>query len=168
MDGHTKIPLQNTYKTPESLGRDRIALAVGANQLFPTNNTLVIDAGTCITYDFIDEKNNYLGGAISPGLQIRLNALHTFTEKLPLVTIKNGSELIGKTTEMSILSGVINGATAEVDGIIDRYKEQFGNLKTVLTGGDANYFVKTLKNNIFANSKVLLNGLNTILNYNAK
>lgn len=163
----TKIPIANKYKTPATLGKDRIALAVGANNLYSNQNVLIIDAGTCITYDFINSSNEYLGGAISPGLQIRFKSLHTFTEKLPLIEMKDKVELIGTTTEESILSGVLMGATAEIDKIIETYMQSYSKIIVLITGGDAKYFVKTLKNNIFANSKILLYGLNTILNYNA-
>lgn len=168
LDNKIKYPININYKTPETLGKDRIALAVAASDIYPNEDVLIIDAGTCITYEFIDSTKNYLGGAISPGLQIRFKALHTFTEKLPLIELRDNIDLIGKTTEQSILSGVAKGATAEIDGIIDQYKKMYPSLKVILTGGDTNYFAKTLKNNIFANSKVLMYGLNSILNYNAK
>ncbi len=160
------LPIEIQYKTPETLGNDRIALAVGAKGIYPSHDVLVIDAGTCITYDLVTSQNVYYGGAISPGIRMRYQALNTFTAKLPLVNCFDKAELIGRSTRDSIQSGVMNGVLAEVDGIIDKYKERFTDLKIIITGGDAIYFDKNLKNNIFANSNVVLSGLNMILNYN--
>lgn len=166
LDISIPLPVKILYSTPQTLGKDRIALAVGGTITFPSTNVLVIDAGTCITYDFVSAKNEYYGGGISPGIIMRYKALHTFTDKLPLVTNCNSADLIGKSTQMSIQSGVMNGVLAEVDGIIDRYRSLFPDLKTIVTGGDTYYFDKNLKNNIFANSNLVLEGLNRILNYN--
>lgn len=160
------LPIKVLYKTPETLGNDRIALTVGATIYFPSSNVLVIDAGTCITYDFVSAKNEYFGGGISPGIMMRYKALHTFTDKLPLVNNLSPADLIGQSTQMSIQSGVMNGVLAEADGIIDKYKALFPDLKTIVTGGDTYYFDKNLKNDIFANSNLVLEGLNRILNYN--
>ena len=166
---HTLIPLKNLYQTPETLGKDRLAAAVGAFQLFPNKNLLVIDAGSCITYDMITESKHYLGGSISPGITIRFKSLHHYTDKLPLLN-PSGKEiaLIGKSTRQSILSGVLNGVFAEVDGIINRYKETYPDLIVLFTGGDLKHFDKNLKNNIFAAENLVLQGLNFILNYNDK
>lgn len=166
LNASVPLPIKILYKTPETLGNDRIALAVGATIYFPSSNVLVIDAGTCITYDFVSAKKEYYGGGISPGIMMRYKALHTFTDKLPLVNNLNQADLIGQSTQMSIQSGVMNGVLAEVDGIIDKYKFVFPDLKTIVTGGDTYYFDKNLKNNIFANSNLVLEGLNRILNYN--
>lgn len=160
------LPIKIKYRTPETLGHDRIALAVGSTGIFPTQNVLIIDAGTCITYDLVSSLGEYYGGAISPGIVMRYKALHTFTDKLPLVNCFDEAALIGDSTESSIRSGVMNGVLAEMDGIIDKYRKVFPKLKIIITGGDANYFDKNLKNNIFANSNVVLSGLNMILNYN--
>jgi type III pantothenate kinase len=160
------LPIKLKYKTPLTLGNDRIANAVAGAILFPGQNVLAIDAGTCITYDFINKYKEYLGGSISPGFTMRYKALHTFTSKLPLVTRIDKADLIGASTESSITSGVMNGVFAEVDGIIEIYKKRYHDLRTILTGGDANYFDKNLKNNIFANSNLVLEGLNIILDYN--
>ena len=165
---NTPIPLIIRYSTPETLGNDRIALTVGASHVYPENDVLIIDAGTCITYDFVNKDGEYFGGAISAGITMRFKALNTFTGKLPLVSDIEKAELIGNSTINSIKSGVLNGVIAEVDGIIDRYKEKFPNLKVVFTGGNLNYFDKSLKNNIFANSNLLLDGLNVILDYNVE
>ena len=160
------LPISNRYKTPETLGTDRLAGVCGAIQLFPGSNNLVIDAGTCITYDFIDKESSYHGGSISPGLNMRFNAVHTFTAKLPLVTPKAGVELIGDTTEISIQSGVVNGLLSEIDGIIQQYRGKFPDLKVILCGGDAGFFENQLKASIFAVPDLVLIGLNSILLYN--
>ena len=162
----TPLPITNCYETPHSLGNDRIALAVGATANFPNKNVLVIDAGTCITYDFINSKKEYLGGSISPGIQMRYNALHHFTSQLPLLESVDTAMLIGANTEGSIHSGIINGILVEIDGIIQRYTNQYPDIKVIVTGGNAKFFDKGLKNTIFANPNLLMEGLNKILDYN--
>ncbi|MCK4677294.1 MAG: type III pantothenate kinase [Bacteroidales bacterium] len=164
----TAIPLLNMYQTPETLGRDRIAAATGANHLFPDQHILVVDAGTCITYDYINNKNVFLGGSISPGIDIRFKALHTFTGNLPLVTREEESLLTGNSTQRSILSGVMHGIYAEMEGIIRMYKKNYPDIKVILTGGDVIYFEKRLKNKTFAFPNLVLTGLNIILGYNKK
>ncbi len=162
----TQIPIQNKYQSISSLGSDRIAASIGAYYLYPNNNVLVIDAGTCIKYNFTNSNNEYLGGGISPGIEMRFRALHQLTAKLPIVTFnKNFDELIGNSTENSILSGVINGTIQEIDGVINSYKLNFPNLICVLTGGDAEYLSNRLKNSIFTHQNLVLKGLNDILNY---
>ncbi len=163
----TPIPIQNQYKTPESLGLDRLAAAVGASILFPKKELLVIDAGSSITYERLTKKGIYLGGAISPGIQMRFKSLHHFTGKLPLIHISSGkTNLLGQNTEESILSGVLNGILAEVNGIIRQYKKAHPDILIIFTGGDLKYFDKNLKNNIFAAENLVLQGLNFILEYN--
>ena len=135
---------------------------------FPNQNRLVIDAGTCVTYDFVNTENEYLGGAISPGIRLRYESLHNYTAKLPLLTIENPESLIGNTTFDSIHSGVVNGISNEIDGFIDEYKKQYSNFIIILTGGDAEFLAKRLKNIIFANSNFLLESLNQIYLYNFK
>ena len=164
----TSLPLKNKYETPETLGYDRLAAAVAGNYLFPGKDVLVIDAGTCLKFDFVNSQSEYLGGAISPGLHMRFEALHTFTEKLPLVEAADFNWLTGKNTSDSILSGVMNGTLAEIEGIIDRYKEIYPEIQIVLSGGDAEYLVSKLKNRIFAHSNVVLTGLKIILDHNDK
>jgi type III pantothenate kinase len=166
----TPLPFENNYKSPHSLGYDRIAAVAGTSDIFQSDNVLVINAGTCITYDLITADNKYLGGGISPGVQMRFKALHTFTGKLPLIKpgIETNIDVIGNTTERSILSGVLNGAVCEIDGIISSYKLQFPNLKVIISGGDYKYFDKSLKNNIFASPNIVLTGLNRIHNFNEK
>jgi type III pantothenate kinase len=166
LDHNTALPLLNKYESTETLGKDRLAAAVAGNHFFSHNDVLVIDAGTCIKYDFINSKSEYHGGAISPGLRMKFNALHTFTEKLPLVELNHFNALVGKTTSESLLSGVINGTLAEIDGIIDRYREIYPQIQVVLSGGDAEYLVSKLKNKTFAVSYIVLNGLKIILDYN--
>ena len=164
----TAIPLLNRYQTPETLGRDRIAAATGANHLFPDQHILVIDAGTCITYDYINNKNVFPGGSISPGIDIRFKALHTFTGNLPLVTREEESPLTGNSTQQSILSGVMHGIYAEMEGVIRMYIKKYPDIKVILTGGDVIYFEKRLKNKTFAFPNLVLTGLNIILDYNKK
>lgn len=163
----TKIPLLNLYHSASTLGSDRLAAAVGANMLYPSKDVLVIDAGTCIKYNFTNSQNEYLGGAISPGIQMRLNALEHFTSKLPLIELdENFDELIGRNTQGSILSGVLNGSLAEIDGLINDYKIQFPEIICILTGGNTEFLAKRLKNSIFTHQNLVLKGLNDILNYN--
>ncbi len=156
----------NLYLSPNTLGNDRVALVSAASKHFPAENVLVIDSGTCITYDFKNNKNEYLGGAISPGLDMRYKAMHNFTENLPLLEPEEGVTLIGNTTNSSMHSGVIYGITFEIDGIIAAYQAQYKDLTIILTGGDAQFLCKRLKNSIFANSNFLLEGLNYILEFN--
>jgi type III pantothenate kinase len=160
------LPIKNYYKTPETLGKDRLAGVVAAHYLYPNRNVLVIDAGTCITYDLVNNNGEYFGGSISPGLTIRFNALHTFTGKLPLVSFKNYKELAGTDTETSILAGVINGFLFEADTVITKYKEQYEDLIVLICGGDYQFLVDRLKNSIFAVPELILTGLNEILDYN--
>jgi len=160
------LPIKNLYATPATLGVDRLAGACGAQQIFPDKNVLVIDAGTCVNYDFIDRHKNYHGGAISPGMNMRFQAVHTFTAKLPLISPAEQIKLIGDSTETCIQSGVINGLIAEIDGIIGQYSEKFEDLRVILCGGDARFFENKLKASIFASPELVLVGLNSILIYN--
>jgi type III pantothenate kinase len=164
----SRFPFHNLYETPNSLGIDRMVLATGAVLQFPNKNRLVIDAGTCVTYDFIDSENNYLGGAISPGIRLRYESLHNYTAKLPLLTKAVPEKLIGNSTHDSIHSGVINGLTNEIDGFIEHYQQRYANFIIILTGGDAEFLAKRLKNTIFANSNFLLESLNQTFQYNHK
>lgn len=164
----TPIPIKNCYATPSTLGADRLAAAVGANELFPNNNVLSIDCGTAITYDLVNRKGEYVGGAISPGITTRFRALHHFTAKLPEVPFNEEFPLVGATTHESILAGVLNGVVNEVDGYIASLKEKYIDLLVLFTGGDAFFFEKKLKNSIFVHPNLVILGLNRILNYNAK
>jgi type III pantothenate kinase len=157
------------YKTPNTLGADRLAGAVGATVLFPDENNLVIDMGTCITLDFVNKDGEYKGGAILPGISMKFKALHTFTNKLPLLSTENlvdTANIIGNDTQSSIILGVINATCYELEGFVDRYIDTFGPINIIFTGGDAIYFEKRVKFPNFVNSNLLLIGLNKILNYN--
>ena len=164
----SSFPFANLYKTPTTLGIDRMVLATGAVLQFPDQNRLVIDAGTCITYDFIDNNDNYLGGAISPGIRLRYESLHQQTAKLPSLSKTNPNSFIGNSTSESIHSGVINGVTLEIDGFIELYKSQYAKFIIILTGGDAEFLAIRLKNTIFANSNFLVESLNQTFQYNQK
>ena len=164
---HTsKVPFKNSYATPNTLGMDRIALATAAFYQYPRRNVLVIDMGTCITYDMMNDAGEYIGGAISPGFHMRYKAMHSQTENLPLLTPQDLLDFVGNSTETCMHSGVINGLVNELDGTIDQYRARFQDLTVILTGGDSQFFVKRLKNSIFANSKFLVEGLNCLLEYN--
>lgn len=164
----SKFPFSNLYSTPTTLGIDRMVLATGATLQFPNQNRLVIDAGTCITYDFIDENDQYLGGAISPGIRLRYQSLHDYTAKLPMLIKTNPQSFIGNSTQESIHSGVINGVALEIDGFIELYKTQYAKFIIILTGGDTEFLAKRLKNTIFANSNFLLESLSQTFQYNQK
>lgn len=166
LDEHTPVPIVNRYETKSSLGKDRLAAAVAGAATFPNENVLIIGAGTALTFDFVNDRGEYLGGSIAPGMQMRFNALHTFTDKLPLVTYREPAALIGNNTQMSILSGVVNGIVAEIEGIAQGYSENYPGLKIILTGGDMNYFVKWLKISIFALPNIVIHGLQQILQFN--
>jgi type III pantothenate kinase len=163
---HTPIPILNRYETPGSLGKDRLAAAVAGSAMFPGENVLVICAGTALTFDFVNAYGEYLGGSISPGMLMRFNALHTFTDKLPLLSYQEPAGLTGSNTRESILSGVINGIIAEIDGIAHDYREKYPDVKIILSGGDLNYFVKRLKISIFALPNIVIHGLQQILTFN--
>ena len=162
------FPFQNNYATPTTLGIDRMVLSAGAVLQFPKKNRLIIDAGTCVTYDFVDENNIYQGGAISPGIRLRYEAMHNHTEKLPLLTLEEPENVIGNSTNQSLHSGVINGLTFEMEGYIHSLMSKNENFIIILTGGDANFLAKRLKNTIFANSNFLLESLNNLYQYQIK
>ncbi|WP_411275350.1 type III pantothenate kinase [Daejeonella sp.] len=159
----------NKYKTPETLGLDRLAVVIGARALFPGRNCLVIDLGTCITYDAIDKEGIYLGGSISPGLNMKLRAMHELTGRLPLVQLTFYDELEGYDTRTSMLSGVVNGTLSEIVGFIKRYQVKYSELQVILCGGDAIFFDTRLKNIIFAHTlktepDLVLIGLDQVIN----
>ncbi|MDR3309552.1 MAG: type III pantothenate kinase [Tannerella sp.] len=166
-DDTTCVPLQVAYKA--ELGRDRLAAAVGARYLRPDENILVIDAGTAITYELVEQHGVYVGGNISPGMTMRFRALSQFTKRLPLVAAEcENVPLVGFDTETAILSGVVNGIAFEMDGYIDLFKAKYGDVFVFLTGGNSFYFEKRIKNQTFADANLVLIGLNRILEYNAK
>ncbi|UTW64921.1 type III pantothenate kinase [bacterium SCSIO 12643] len=164
-DSTCELPIRVEYQSVETLGSDRLAGVMGVYEEYPQKNVLVIDAGTCITYDLLTYDNRYFGGAISPGCEMRYKSLNKFTKKLPLLHPKERPNLIGQSTEDSIHSGIINGMSFEIDGVINAYKKRFGNLFVVMTGGDAKNFVKEVKNTTFADQNLILHGLNKILDY---
>ncbi|MDP1622992.1 MAG: type III pantothenate kinase [Bacteroidales bacterium] len=166
LDENTPIPVINKYKSSSTLGKDRLAAAVAGAAAFPGENVLIINAGTALTFDFVNEMGEYLGGSISPGMQMRFNALHTFTDKLPLISYQETVGLLGSDTRTSILSGVVNGIVAEIEGISNGYLEIYPGLKIILSGGDLNYFVNRLKISIFALPNIVINGLQQILSFN--
>lgn len=162
-----QLPFEIKYRTPDTLGSDRIAAIAGSLTHFPNESNLVIDAGTCITYDIIIDGKFYEGGNISPGLFMRLNAMHTFTDTLPLVKMNTEVPLFGISTETAILAGAIQGAAMEMEGMIHAFQQYFGELNVLLTGGDAVHFVNRLKTKIFATPNLVLQGLGNILQYHA-
>ncbi len=175
----TPLPFALHYKTPETLGRDRIAAAAGAFGLFPGENCLVIDAGTCITADIVSSTHGFMGGNIAPGLEMRLAAMHHFTAKLPLVKRENGKAplldaeekvpyFLGQSTEHAIWNGGMLGAVWELQGFIRQCRKQFRPLRVIITGGDADFFAGQLKTRIFAHPNLVLYGLNKILQHNVE
>ncbi|MBE6287787.1 MAG: type III pantothenate kinase [Mediterranea massiliensis] len=162
----TPLPIKILYETPQTLGGDRIAAVVGATYLKPGRDILVIDAGTCITYELVDSNSFYYGGNISPGLEMRLKALNNYTGKLPLVQSKGVSPMIGKNTETAIRAGVIRGIKYEIEGYIRTLNHKYPELLVFLTGGDEISFDANLKSRIFADKFLVLKGLNRILDYN--
>lgn len=163
-----KNGIDNRYRSRETLGLDRLAGVIGVKALFPGRNCLVIDAGTCITYDAVDRSGVYRGGSIAPGLNMRLKAMHTFTGRLPLVELADFEELEGYNTATSMLSGVMNGAVFELKGFIESYNLQYSDLQVILCGGDANFFDTRLKSSIFAHAlktepDLVLIGLNEVI-----
>ncbi len=167
LDHKTKVPFKNEYATPSTLGRDRIAGVVGAMKLFPKSNCLVIDAGTCITFDLVTRNKVYKGGNISPGVHLRLKAMNHFTDKLPLGEFKLHKNYIGKSTMTAIENGAMWGAIGEIEAFIDRILSKYRDINVILTGGDASIFGSKIKTKIFVSSNLLMIGLNEILRYNA-
>lgn len=163
----TKVPFQNEYQTPQKLGVDRMALISGAVTQYPAQAVLVIDAGSCITYDYKTANEVYKGGAISPGIQMRYAALAQHTQNLPHLKKQAPETDFGSTTDASIHLGVVQGVCHEISGFVNHYRKQSQNLTVILTGGDADFLSKTIKNGIFAHSNLLLTGLHTILELNS-
>ena len=163
----TEIPISTNYNTLKTLGMDRLAGIVGANKEYLNKNILVIDSGSCITFDFFME-GTYCGGRISPGLRMRYDALHTFTNQLPQISISDAHFTLGKDTNSSIISGVQQGAIDEMATVIDTFRKENKDSVVILCGGDYKFFDKHLKNSIFADPFLVLKGLNIILEFNAK
>ena len=158
----SKIPVTSPVGKPETIGTDRLALSVAAIHLYPQKNNLVIGLGTCITYNFINKFHEFMGGGISPGMEMRLKALNYYTAKLPLVTADDNVPLIGYDTNTNILSGVVIGMAKEIDGFIDAYIEKYGNFNVLLTGGDIVYLASHVKSKIFADPDLIFKGLYAI------
>lgn len=163
----TNVPITNKYGTPKTLGLDRLAAVVGAAVTYPGKKALVIDIGTCMTYDYIDGNKNYWGGNIAPGVELRLNAMHHFTSALPLVKRKWNPELLGKSTQTAIQNGAVWGVKLEIESFIKTLTSKKGHLHVILTGGDATYFGELIDSEIFVAPNLLLKGLNEILKYNS-
>jgi type III pantothenate kinase len=168
LNAETPLPIENCYASKATLGKDRIAAVVGAFHLYPKTNVLVIDAGTAITFDLLTSNGKYLGGNIAPGLEMRFKALNQYTHALPLVKKANYNQLYGTTTETAILAGVQNGLVYETDKCIDAFKEFYGNLEVIITGGDAEFFDNKLKNSFFVHFNLTGLGLNRILQHNGE
>jgi type III pantothenate kinase len=164
----TPLPVKNAYKTQHTLGSDRLACAVAAQHYFPNEHVLVLQLGTCITSDFITDEGVYMGGSISPGMEMRFKALHHFAGKLPLVEYQNIDYVTGKTTQESILSGVVNGITAECNYLIENYKSEYPCLKVIVTGGDLKAFENAIKGEFVAFANLVISGLDLILYYNVE
>jgi len=160
------LPIGNRYETPQTLGADRIAAACGAWQLFPEQSSLVIDCGTCINYEFIHAEGYYAGGSISPGVSMRLAAMHEMTDRLPLASPVDDVNLTGRNTIQCLQSGVMNGVREEIMGMVRRYQEANPYVRVILTGGDAHFFEKPLKPFIFVAPELILTGLYCILLHN--
>lgn len=161
----TKLPFESLYATPTTLGLDRLAAAAGALTQFQ-GPILVIDAGSCITIDLIDEQNRFVGGVIFPGLEMQLKAMHTFTGKLPFLKPEEPQPGAGQSTEQAMLGGVVKGTRHVLEGFINEFKQQYPQIKVILTGGDGKYFDKPIEFNIFVLSNLVIEGLNTILRFN--
>lgn len=164
----TQFPFTINYETPHTLGMDRVAGVAAAQHFYPDKNCLVIDAGTCITYDFLSKENIYSGGAIAPGMQMRLKAMHEFTHKLPQPDLVWPNDFEGKSTNNALLSGVCFGVADEINGKIERYTQRYGSVQVLLCGGNAAMLAKHIKNNIFAAPSLVLEGLNQILLFHVK
>ncbi|MGB3586503.1 MAG: type III pantothenate kinase [Tunicatimonas sp.] len=170
LDSSTPLPFRNSYHSPTTLGTDRIAAVAGAYERFPNRNLLVIDAGTCVTYDLLTDKGYYLGGSISPGLRMRWQAMHTFTARLPLVSVESPEEssnisFIGQNTEAGLKSGGLIGMAAEIDQIIRRYADKFAALQVVTCGGDIKFLHPWLFSDHTYVPELVLIGLNSIVQY---
>jgi type III pantothenate kinase len=158
----SKVSFTTPVGKPETIGADRLALTAAAVRFYSKKNNLIIGLGTCITYNFINKYHEFVGGGISPGMEMRLKALNYYTAKLPLIKADSNVPLIGYDTNTNILSGVVIGMAKEIDGFIDAYQEKFGNFNAVLTGGDIVYLGSHLKNKIFADPDLIFKGLYAI------
>ena len=168
LDHKTKLPFKNKYSTPKTLGKDRIAAIAGARAIFPKKTCLVFDIGTCMTTDIINDKDEYLGGNISPGVHLRLKSMNDYTSALPLVKDKINRDIIGKSTKSALQNGGIYGLILEIEGFVARSKRKFGTINVILTGGDAFRFGELIECKKFVEPKLVLIGLNAIIAYNER
>ncbi len=155
----TRLNFSTPVGKPETIGADRLALVAAAVHFYPGKNNLVIGMGSCITYNFVNQAHQFLGGSITPGMDMRFRAMHEFTAKLPLAKADWNYPLIGYDTNTNLQSGVIVGIVSEIEGFIEKYNQKFGNFNVVLTGGNSAYFASQLKNKIFADHNFLFKGL---------
>jgi type III pantothenate kinase len=165
---NTNLPIMNAYHSADTLGADRLAAVAGAHAEHPDKNSLVVVLGTCITYNFITKNGAFRGGAISPGFQMRLDAMHHFTDGLPQVEREGPTLLLGYDTATCMRSGVVFGITAEVEGMVADFAKEYGEFNAVLTGGDAPFFARHIKSGIFADPQIMLKGLYQILKHNVR
>lgn len=163
LDHNTDIPIRNSYKTPKTLGKDRLAAAIGAWGHYPKKPCLIFDAGTCVTYDLVTKAGEYLGGGISPGIHLRFRAMDTFTANLPLAKMKNKAKWLGANTIESLQAGAQWGLIHEIEGFIRQYRKVYPGLIVVATGGDADYLARNMKTKIFVHPNLVLEGLDQIL-----
>ena len=168
LDEDTSLPIEIGYKTPKTLGRDRVAAMVGANAIYPTKDNCVIDIGTCITFDVILKSRLYIGGNISPGVELRLKSMNDYTARLPLVKRGGLGQLLGKSTEEALQNGATIGTLLEIESFIESIRQKYSKINVILTGGDAGFFAKEINSKIFVNPNLVLIGLNEIMNFNAK
>jgi type III pantothenate kinase len=166
LDHHSRVPVTTPVTKPESIGADRLALVVAAAFYFPDRNNLVIGLGSAITFNYVNRFHQFIGGSISPGMEMRFRALHEFTAKLPLVKPHWNFPLLGYDTKTNIQSGVIFGMAKEIDGVIEAYEERYDNLHVLMTGGDAQYFNPFLKKNITQDPYLIFKGLYVISEHN--
>lgn len=170
LDHHTPLPISLNYETPETLGMDRVAALIGAQSLFPNEALMVIDVGTCNTYDILDATGVFRGGVIAPGFKMRMRSMSQFTKALPDIRDEwedLSNEYLGRSTRECLKSGSFNATILEMEGFIGYFKQEFGNLTILMTGGDASYFESKVKGPIFARSNLVLRGLNRIMHFNA-
>ncbi len=166
LDYKTKIPIENKYKTPKTLGKDRLASVIGANGIFRDRNVLVIDYGTCIKLDFISAKGEYLGGNISPGVDMRIRAMHEFTSQLPMVKMEYNPSILGDSTETALQNGAVRGTIFEIESFIRSMEKNYKDLKIIFTGGNADFFASYTNYKIFVHQNLVLQGLNKIIEHN--
>lgn len=166
LNADSPLPIKVSYKTPKTLGMDRLAGAVGAHVLFPGKSVLIVDLGTCITYDLLHDET-FQGGMIAPGLQMRFRAMHEFTANLPLLSLSGSTDLIGKSTNESMNSGAFFGVIGEIEHHISQLMLNIPDLKVIMTGGDAHLFESMIKSDIFVAPEIVLVGMNGVSKYNA-